>query len=296
MHHYFRDNPESIDQLFRAVGFTSFPDVVATEDLSGDVTMLDPVPRQADSVLKARTRAGDEFVVIFEAQQRRRDEKRIRWPQYVTSLHDRHEVPVVLVIVCNDRSTAVWAARPIMIETDFWRTCVVRPLVLGPDEVPVLDGPISEASLMLAVFGVMTHGKDRSILGILEPLAKAVHQTDEEMRTKLALEIQSALIEPVLAQKWKELMLLMTTDEESMRANPVFGEVLRKVEDAAEAKGIAEGEAKGEAESVLIVLEDREIEVTEAQRERILAVHDHEMLRRWLRLALRVGAADELFG
>lgn len=32
MHHYFRDNPESIDQLFRGVGFKSFPDVVATED------------------------------------------------------------------------------------------------------------------------------------------------------------------------------------------------------------------------------------------------------------------------
>ncbi|MBR7828599.1 hypothetical protein KDK95_19975 [Actinospica sp. MGRD01-02] len=288
MHHYFRDRPESIDQLFRAVGFTTFPDIVATEDLSGDVTMLDPVPRQADSVVKARTKEGDEFVLIFEAQQGRPEEKRIRWPQYVTSLHDRHEMPVVLVIVCNDRATADWAARPITIRTEFWQTCVVRPLVLGPDEVPVLKGPISDADLMLAVFGVITHGRDRSILGILEPLAKAVHQTDEEMRTKLALEIQSALIEPVLAQKWKELMLLMTTDEESMRANPVFGEVLRKVEDAAE--------AKGEAESILIVLEDREIEVTDAQRERILAVHDRELLRRWLRMALHVSAADELFG
>jgi hypothetical protein len=295
MHHYFRDNPESIDQLFRGVGFKSFPDVVATEDLSGDVTMLDPVPRQADSVLKARTKAGDEFVVIFEAQQGRPQEKRIRWPQYITSLHDRHELPVVLVIVCNDRATAVWAARPITIETDFWRSCEVRPLVIGPDEVPLLNGPISETDLVLAVFGVITHGKESSVAGILEPLAAALHKTDEATRNKFAFEVQSALVEPAVAQKWKELMMLMTTDVESVRANPVLGEVLRKVEDEAKAEGVAEGRAEGVAEGVLTVLEDREIEVTEAQRARILAVHDRDMLRRWLRLALHVGVADELF-
>jgi hypothetical protein len=54
--------------------------------------------------------------------------------------------------------------------------------------------------------------------------------------------------------------------------------------------------AEGVAGSVLAVLDDRQIELTGAQRERILAVHDLEMLRRWHRAAMHVGSADELFG
>jgi hypothetical protein len=287
MHHYFRDSPESIDQLFRGVGFTLFPDIVATEDLSGDVTMIEPVPRQADSVLKVRTKAGDEFVLIFEAQQGRPEEKRFRWPQYVTSLYDRHELPIILVVICNDRSTAVWAARPITIGTEFWNCCQVRPLVLGPDEIPFPSAPIGEADLALAVLGVITHGKDRRVAGILEPLAAALHKVDEATRNKFALEIQSALTEPAFAQLWKELMNFVTVNEETMRDNPVYGEFLEEFE--------AKAEAMGEAASVLTVLEERRIPVDDAQRARILAVHDRQMLLRWLRLALRVGDADELF-
>ena len=201
----------------------------------------------------------------------------------------------MLVVICNDRATAVWAARPITIRTDFWQSCEVRPLVLGPDEIPLPKAPIGEADLALAVLGVITHGKDRRIAGILEPLAAALHKVDEATRTKFALEIQSALVEPAFAQLWKELMNFITVNEETMRANPVYGEFLEEFEAKAEAKGEARGEAKGEAEAVLTVLDERHISVAEAQRKRILAVHDREMLRRWLRLALHVGDAEELF-
>jgi predicted transposase YdaD len=98
-------------------------------------------------------------------------------------------------------------------------------------------------------------------------------------------------------------MGFITVDEETLRENPVYGELLEGLEAKAEAKGVAEGKAKGVAEgkvegvaeSVLDVLEDRQISLTEVQRERILAVHDREMLRRWLRAAMHVGSADELF-
>ena len=89
----------------------------------------------------------------------------------------------------------------------------------------------------------------------------------------------------------KELVNFITVNEETMRANPVYGEFLEEFEAKAEARG----EAKGEAEAVLTVLDERRISVAEAQRERILAVHDREMLRRWLRLALHVGDAEEFF-
>ena len=300
MHRYFRDNPESVDQLFRGVGFKTFPDIAGTEDLSGDVTMISPTPRQADSVLRVRTRAGDEFVLIFEAQRKPEPEKLTRWPQYITSLYDRHEVPVILVVICHDRATAQWASRPIVIETEFWAGCEVRPLVLGPDNVPLPEGPIGEADLGLAVLGAIAHGSDRRVTGILEPLAAALYKADEATREKLSLAVQLALIEPSAAQIWRNLMGFIIEDEEALRTNPVFGEILEGLEARAEAKGKAEGkaegEAMGEAKAVLTVLEERRIGVDDAQRERIMAVYDREMLRRWLRAAMHVESADELFG
>jgi hypothetical protein len=296
MHRYFRDIPQSIDQLFRGVGYASFPDVVATEDLSGDVTAIEPVERQADSVLKVRTKEGDEFVLIFEAQRRKVDEKLTRWPQYITNLYDRHEVPVILVVICHDLATAEWADRPILIGKDFWTSCKVYPLVLGPHNVPLHDGPIGEANLALAVLSAITHGKDPDVTGILEPLAATLYKADEATRKKFSLLIQLALVEPIATRTWRNLMGFITVDEETLRENPVYGELLEGVEARAEAKGIAEGKAEGVAESVLDLLDDRQISLTEVQRERILAVHDRELLRRWLLAATHVGSADELFG
>lgn len=303
MHRYFRDSPESIDQLFRGVGFTSFPDIVATEDLSGDVTAINPTERQADSVLRVRTRDGDEFVLIFEAQRREAEEKLTRWPQYITNLYDRHEIPVILVVICHDHVTAEWAERPIIIGTDFWTTCEVYPLVLGPHNVPLPTGPIGEGDLMFAVLGVITHGKDPDVAGILEPLAATLYKTDEATRNKFSLLVQLALVEPIAARTWRNLMGFITIDEETLRENPVLGEVVEGLEAKAEAKGEAKGMvkgmvkgmAKGEVDALLTVLDERRIPLAEAQRERILAVHDREMLRRWLRLALHVEDADELF-
>jgi hypothetical protein len=54
---------------------------------------------------------------------------------------------------------------------------------------------------------------------------------------------------------------------------------------------IAEGEAKG----VLLILETRGIEVTEEQRQRITGCGDPEQLEAWIRRAVTVTSADELF-
>ncbi len=55
------------------------------------------------------------------------------------------------------------------------------------------------------------------------------------------------------------------------------------------------GEARGEARGVLGVLEARGITVTAEQRSRILTCADTEVLDRWIRRAVSVTRADELF-
>ncbi|MFE7719809.1 hypothetical protein ACFU44_12300 [Nocardia rhizosphaerihabitans] len=59
-------------------------------------------------------------------------------------------------------------------------------------------------------------------------------------------------------------------------------------------KYFAEGEARGEAKSVLTVLDARGITVPTEVRERILGCDDLDQLQRWLRKALEVNRAADL--
>lgn len=56
----------------------------------------------------------------------------------------------------------------------------------------------------------------------------------------------------------------------------------------------AEAEARGKAESILVVLEARGITVSDAQRQEILGCYDLSRLSRWLRRTPLVASADEL--
>jgi hypothetical protein len=59
---------------------------------------------------------------------------------------------------------------------------------------------------------------------------------------------------------------------------------------------LAKGEAKGQAKSLLRVLERRAIAISTAMRERVLSTQDDSLLQRWLDRALSVATADEVFG
>jgi hypothetical protein len=59
-------------------------------------------------------------------------------------------------------------------------------------------------------------------------------------------------------------------------------------------KYVAEGEARGEAKALLMVLDSRGIELTAAQRDRIASCTDLEMLEDWLSRAAAVASAEEL--
>ncbi|MET7338632.1 hypothetical protein [Nonomuraea sp. NPDC005650] len=57
----------------------------------------------------------------------------------------------------------------------------------------------------------------------------------------------------------------------------------------------AEGRAEGEAKSVLKVLEQRNIPVSDSVRERVLACTDLALLESWLVRSLKATTAEELF-
>ena len=87
-------------------------------------------------MLKQRTAAGDEFVLILETLREPIEERRTWWPRYITGLYAHYKVPIILAVFCHDDVTAAWASRPITIGMGFWTSCEVRPIVFGPHNIP----------------------------------------------------------------------------------------------------------------------------------------------------------------
>ena len=61
-------------------------------------------------------------------------------------------------------------------------------------------------------------------------------------------------------------------------------------------RGKKEGKAEGEAEAILLVLEARGLDVTDAERERITACTDLRQLKKWVRRAVTAEKTSDLFG
>lgn len=62
-----------------------------------------------------------------------------------------------------------------------------------------------------------------------------------------------------------------------------------------QAEGIAQGKAEGQAAAILLVLEQRGLDVTDEVRERITGCDDTETLRTWLTRALTATSAADIF-
>jgi hypothetical protein len=98
-----------------------------------------------------------------------------------------------------------------------------------------------------------------------------------------------AMIEGADARKVPRLEAIKAESEAKGRAE---GEVKGRAE--GEVKGRAEGKAEGLVEAILILLENRGIKISPAQRAQLLACRDLEVLSLWLRRA-PTAAAEELF-
>ncbi|WP_405087209.1 hypothetical protein [Microbispora sp. NBC_01389] len=62
-----------------------------------------------------------------------------------------------------------------------------------------------------------------------------------------------------------------------------------------EVKGAAKGRAEGEIDAILNVLEARGLEVADDVRERICQCQDLDQLRTWVRRAVAVDSAHQIF-
>jgi len=243
-----------------------------------DVT---PTEYRADAVVVFADGDRPVLAVVTEIQLGRDGGKRWSWPVYLATLRARLRCPVLLLVLCPTTATAGWCAAPIELGHPGW---VLRPLVVGPDRVPVVTEPSqAERSPELAVLLALAHGAQQPHGDkVLSALLAGLRTIDDEHLTRYHDLVLAAL--PAAARARLEDMMATGTYE-------YMSDFVRRNVN----QGRAEGRAEGEANALLLLLAAREIEVTDDARARITACADLDQLDAWIRRAVAIDTIDDLF-
>lgn len=296
-HRIFQDHPEILAPLFEALGMPP-PAKADIELVTPDVTELKPLERRVDTVLKVEPSEGDAFLLAVEAQTRRAPDKGVNWPYYVAYLRAKFGLPVLLVAICRDRSTAAWAAGPFACRVGPWTSQVTRPFVLGPDSVPEITDEAEVARRpALATFSAIVHSESEGIDAILALLARGMRTFDAATAKYWSELLEVGLENTPARETWRELEKMVIS------YFPGRGTVFEEAYYDGEAKGMAKGmeegkavgKAAGKAEGVLRVLEVRGLPVSDDVRARVTGCEDLARLDDWLARAVTAERAEDLF-
>jgi hypothetical protein len=267
----FRDQPAlAVDVLSDVLGI-ELPGYSKAQVTSGDLTDVAPTEYRADAVVTLSDDSGLVLAVVVEAQLRIDPRKRQTWPVYVATLHARLGCPIILLIVCPKAAVATWCSEPIVLGTP---GLTLTPVVFGPQDVPVVtDLDEAQRHPELAVLSAMTHGAHHGE-PVFYALLAALDVLGPEHADLYADLVLAAL--PTAARKLLEVCMTATTHRyQSDFARRYYGQ--------------------GEAHAVVTVLETRGIEVPADVRERIAACTDLDQLTTWVRRAVTVRTAQDLF-
>ncbi|MFE2459707.1 hypothetical protein [Streptomyces sp. NPDC059402] len=283
LHRIFQEDPGLFVRAVKGVGVT-FADPVAAVPFPTDLTENRPVERRVDTLLRLETGDGARFLLAVESQGKPDSDKPASWAYYLSHLHAKYRLPPLLLVVCADRRTADWASRHVDIGPVQWPSLTVRPLVLGPDSLPVINSPDEAArDIPLTVLSAAVHRRDPDAGAILKALATALKELsadDESTASKFIELTEQGLGATPAANLWRQIMAADLSFFQSQTAQKLR----------------AEGRAVGRAEAILLLLGDRGVEVPEEARERILGCQDLDVLGVWFRRAVTAVSVAEVFG
>lgn len=278
-----RNRPELLDRYARLPHPRQSPETEWNwQSDPSELTIVSPVELRADAVIKRVPKGSDkpDLVVIFEVQRDRKKDKRRKWSMYLGSALCRYDCPTVLVVVCPDPGVAEWARQEYRTNVEGF---TVRPIVIGPDDVPAILDPRDAAYPEQTVLSALMHGSRppdirRKLFAALADVMRTLPRDQVHTYTNVVYNTISRDARVDL----KEAYMSLTYDEPSL---------FKDIADEARKQGEACGEARGEATSVLKVLDARGVTVPQDVRERITQCRDSETLDLWL---VRAVTADRI--
>ena len=239
-------------------------------------TRVAPTERKADLVLLCSASPGGapERVLVVEAQLSKDADKRRSWWSYLVSAHTRHRCDAMLVVVTPSAKVAAWAALPIELGHP---GIALRPIVLGPDAVPVVRDPVEAIrSPELALLSAMVHGRGEAAEDVAKAAFAAVRGLVDEERAALYNDIALTSLRAAARATFEDLMANGTYQYKSDFAKRYV--------------------AQGRAQAILTVLGARGVVVSAAVRERVLACTDVALLDVWIARAVNAKEAAEVVG
>jgi hypothetical protein len=280
---FIRNRPMTAVELLRdAAGVQPPPFATATVE-AVDFTQLTPVEFRADSVVVLRDSAGEaQLALIVEVQNSRDGRKRFSWPVYVTALRARLECATALMVLCPDPAVARWCEQAITLGP----SGSVTPVAVHPGRIPLITDPDqARACPELAVLSATAHAEGAEIGPALQAMLAALDTLDED-RARLYLHYVFSVLPAVARKHLEEIVTTTSHDYESIARQYLSHWV---------DQGRQEGRAEGEAAAILAVLDARGLEITSDTRDRITRCDDLHQLETWIRRAVTVNSADELF-
>ncbi|MEU8539469.1 hypothetical protein AB0C52_05615 [Streptomyces sp. NPDC048717] len=279
-HRIFQDRPELLPPVFDLLG-VPLPTKAEIDVISPDTTEIRPLERRVDTVLRVKVPDGNGFLLAIEAQGRRDRAKASSWTYYLGYLRAKYDMPALLLVVCQDRPTARWAAGPFRTGYGDWSALTLHPLVLGPGNVPVITDPDTAAkNLAMTAFSALTHSTQPEAPAILEVLAKALGTADKTSFRYYSEIMEIGLSQTPVRDNWRKLM-------KNGSYFPGRGTLVEET--------FLEGQAVAKANAVVSVLKTRGIDVDSEALERIKGCTDTDTLDRWLTLAVTTPRAADLF-
>lgn len=287
MHRIFQDHPRLFSGVSEVLGVPFAPPTSVTV-LPTDLTETQPLERRVDTLLRLEAEGEEPLLLAVEAQGNKDPHKPASWAYYVSHLLTKYRLQPMLLVVCQDRATAEWAAHPVTFGPPQWPLLILRPLVAGPHNMPVITDPDEvHKDLALATLSAITHAKSPDIEAILKAMTAVLQETPDAVKNPVIEFIFQGLGKLPAAALWRKLVAV----DLSFYKSPIFEEA----RDEGRAQGRAQGQAQGRAEDILFILERRGIDVPDEARTRITACDDLDILRHWLDRALTALSADEIF-
>ena len=273
----FRNRPELAPELLSGILGVELPAYTEVRIDSAELTDVLPAEYRADLVVLL-VDGKPVLGIVVEVQLGKDPRKRFTWPVYATGLRARLQCDACVLVVTADDAVAAWAAEPIVLGGG----STFKALVIGPQGVPIIRSlEQAQGAPELAVLSAMAHG--RGDVDIAVQIALTVAGATEGLHPDRRA-LYSDLVMAALSEAARKALEMLPSGYEFQY------EPYRRLQLQGQAS-----RAKSKAEDVLDFLDARGIAVTDAQRERVLACTDLDMLRTWVRRAATVTSADELF-
>lgn len=252
---------------------------------SNDLSECPSTEYRADAVALLKRDGKIAQAVVVEIQQSEDKNKRFSWPAYVTNLRAQMRCPADVLVLCPTDTIAKWSRQPITFTNS---GSLMFPIAIGPIDMPqVVDPAEAAANPELATFSAISHGgRGRFGAQVLQTWLESLRNLDDD-RIRLYFDYASSVMSEIAREHLEALMMTGTYEYQSDFAKKYYGDGI--------AAGEARGEARGEASAVLTVLAARGIAVSDEVAAKILSCTDLDRLTTWVRRAVTVTKAEELF-